>query len=118
MQSKKQSLIEASSNTVIGFGISYISTFIIFPLVGLQTSPGTNLMITIYFTIVSILRGYILRRYFNRKTYRPKRILLKKTNGDIFKLYCFHCKTDQPAIREKGKTYCANCGLRHNGFNN
>ena len=65
-QSKKQSLIESATNTAVGFIISLGSTFIIFPLVGVKTTPETNFVITIYFTAVSLLRGYIIRRYFNK----------------------------------------------------
>ncbi|WP_210707378.1 DUF7220 family protein [Maribacter dokdonensis] len=68
MQTKKQSFIESLSNTAIGFIVSYASTFLIFPLVGFESNGGKNLIITLYFTAVSILRGYVLRRYFNKKT--------------------------------------------------
>lgn len=67
MQTKKQSFIESLTNTAIGFGISYISTFVIFPFVGLTTSAKTNLIITCYFTIISVVRGYVIRRWFNKK---------------------------------------------------
>lgn len=66
MQSKKQSFIEASTNTVVGFVISYASTFIIFPLMGFESSPSKNIVITLFFTVVSVLRSYYLRRYFNQ----------------------------------------------------
>jgi hypothetical protein len=66
-QTKKQSFTEAISNTAVGFIVSYVSTFLIFPLVGLKTTPGTNLIIVLYFTAVSILRGYVIRRLFNKK---------------------------------------------------
>jgi hypothetical protein len=67
MQTKKQSFVEALSNTFIGFSISYLSTFLIFPLMGFNSSYKQNLIITIYFTIVSILRSYAVRRFFNKK---------------------------------------------------
>ena len=67
MQTKKQSFIEASTNTFIGFVISYASTFIIFPLMGFNSSATDNIIITLFFTAVSILRGYLIRRYFNSK---------------------------------------------------
>ncbi len=66
MQTKKQSFTEALSNTAVGFIISYISTFLIFPLVGFESSPSNNLIITIYFTIISIIRSYVIRRWFNK----------------------------------------------------
>ena len=66
-QTKKQSFTEALTNTAIGFIISYASTFIIFPLMGFNSSATDNIIITLFFTIVSILRSYLIRRYFNRK---------------------------------------------------
>lgn len=70
MQTKKQSFTEASVNTFIGFIISYASTFIIFPLMGFNSSPSKNIIITLFFTVVSIFRGYVIRRFFN-KTENP-----------------------------------------------
>lgn len=67
MQTKKQSFKESLVNTFVGFFISYLSCFLIFPLVGFESGGGKNLLITLYFTIVSILRGYFIRRFFNNK---------------------------------------------------
>ena len=67
MQTKKQSLIESLTNTFIGFVISFASTFVIFPLVGFESDSGKNLIITIFFTVVSVVRGYFVRRIFNKK---------------------------------------------------
>ena len=66
-QTKKQSLIEVITNTAIGFLISLVSTFIIFPLVDIESTGGKNVIITIFFTAISIARSYIVRRYFNKK---------------------------------------------------
>ena len=68
MQSKKQSFKESLVNTLTGFSISYISCFLIFPLVGIDSGGGKNLLITLYFTVISIVRGYFIRRFFNNKT--------------------------------------------------
>lgn len=68
MQTKKQSFFEALTNTAIGFVIAYGSTFIIFPLMGIESSPSKNIIITLFFTAVSILRGYLIRRFFNKST--------------------------------------------------
>lgn len=104
MQTKKQSFKEAVTNTAIGFVISYASTFLIFPLVGFESSGGKNLIITIYFTIISILRGYVVRRCFNKA----------KPLNTLPWLYCFECEVE--TITEKGKNdnlKCADCGLTH-----
>jgi uncharacterized membrane protein len=68
MQNKKQSLLEAISNTSIGFLISLGATFLIFPIMGIESNAGKNIIITIFFTVISILRGYLLRRLFNKIT--------------------------------------------------
>lgn len=67
MQTKKQSITEAITNTAVGFGISLASIFILFPGLGIESTPMKNVGITAYFTVISIGRGYILRRFFNRK---------------------------------------------------
>lgn len=68
MQTKKQSFVESLANVTIGFLITIISLHILFPLLGIENHAGKNTLITIYLTILSILRNYLLRRYFNQKT--------------------------------------------------
>lgn len=67
MQTKKQSLFESLTNTLVGFVISYGSTFVIFPLMGFNSSASKNIIITLFFTAVSVIRGYVIRRLFNKK---------------------------------------------------
>ncbi|WP_074407726.1 DUF7220 family protein [Aquimarina megaterium] len=67
MQTKKQSFIESLANVSIGFFITMISLHIIFPILGIENNSGKNIILTIYLTVLSILRNYVLRRYFNRK---------------------------------------------------
>lgn len=81
MQTKKQSFTEALVNTFIGFVISYASTFIIFPLMGFNSSPSKNIMITLFFTVVSIFRGYVIRRFFNSNSSYN----LKKASATVLK---------------------------------
>jgi len=73
-QTKKQSLTEALINVAVGYVISFISLSIILPLMGIASSPGKNVQITLYFTAISIIRSYALRRYFNK----AKRFNIKK----------------------------------------
>lgn len=105
MQSKLQSLIEATTNTAVGFIISLASTFVIFPIVGIATSTKQNVEITLYFTVISILRSYIIRRYFNKA---------KPLNNTPFKLYCFECEIETTVKEVDDDMYCDNCGLNHN----
>ena len=70
MQTKKQSLLESLANVTIGFLITIISLHLIFPILGIENHSGKNTILTIYLTILSILRNYLLRRYFNKKSLR------------------------------------------------
>jgi hypothetical protein len=67
-QTKKQSFKEAMVNVAVGYFISLISLSLILPLMGIVSSPGKNLQITLYFTVISIARSYLLRRHFNKTT--------------------------------------------------
>jgi len=64
-QTKVESLIETVTNTAIGFVIAFCLWPIVAWLVGYDYSTGTNLLITSIFTVASIVRGYIIRRWFN-----------------------------------------------------
>ena len=68
MQTKLESLTEAIINTFIGFVIAFISQLVFFPIVGIDVTLGQNFILTVLFTIVSIIRTYIIRRYFNKKS--------------------------------------------------
>lgn len=65
-QSALHSFVEAITSTVIGFIISWLTlSLIISPLFHLRTSADEDFLITCIFTVVSILRGYGIRRLFN-----------------------------------------------------
>jgi hypothetical protein len=65
MQTKTQSLIESFINILIGYGVAVTSQIIIFPLFNVNIPLSANFQIGIYFTIISLIRSYLLRRYFN-----------------------------------------------------
>ena len=65
MQSRKHSLCESIVNVAIGYSISLIAQVVIFPMYGLQVSLSENLQIGLAFTLVSIIRSYCVRRWFN-----------------------------------------------------
>ena len=69
MQSKLESLTEAIINTFIGFVIAFISQLVFFPIVGIEANLEQNFILTVLFTLVSIIRTYIVRRYFNKKSH-------------------------------------------------
>lgn len=66
MQSKRHSLIEAVANTFIGYWIAIATQMAVFPLFGIHVSFEQDLAIGLIFLVVSLIRGYLLRRLFNR----------------------------------------------------
>lgn len=67
MQTKLQSLIESFINILIGYMTAICSQILIFPLFDIYISLQDNLLIGLYFTVISLIRSYIIRRYFNKK---------------------------------------------------
>jgi len=66
-QTRLQSLIESLMNILIGYGVALISQIAIFPMFDIHISLGTNLWIGAWFTVISLVRSYIIRRWFNRR---------------------------------------------------
>lgn len=65
-QTRRGSAVEAVANVLIGYGIAVAAQVAIFPLFGVNLPLHDNLAIGALFTVVSLVRGYALRRLFNR----------------------------------------------------
>ena len=65
MQTKTGSIIEAIANVLVGYGVAVVSQVLVFPMVGIHVELKTNLLIGLIFTVISLVRSYVLRRYFN-----------------------------------------------------
>jgi uncharacterized membrane protein (DUF485 family) len=66
-QTRLGSLIEALTNVVIGFGINWTANLLILPLFGFHVTGGQAFGIGVFFTVISVARSYILRRWFNAR---------------------------------------------------
>ena len=67
-QSKLGSLIEAFANVFLGFWINFIANMIILPMFGFTSlSLLTNFYIGLLYTVISVIRSYVIRRWFNKK---------------------------------------------------
>jgi uncharacterized protein YacL len=66
-QSKRQSMVETITNIVVGLVVSLLIQIIIYPLMDIPVTFKQNLLLTLIFFIASFIRGYLLRRYFNKK---------------------------------------------------
>jgi len=69
-QTRTGSFIESATNLVADVTIGVVSQLIIFPLVGIDVSLGTNFIIVGWFTFVNWARVYVIRRWFNTSTIR------------------------------------------------
>lgn len=63
-QRRLTSFIEAVVNTGLGFGISVVAGVLVYPLFGVTFRLYELTAITAIFTVLSIVRGYIVRRIF------------------------------------------------------
>ena len=70
MQLKRHSLLESIVNVAVGYGVALLSQIIIFPVFGLKVSLRDNILIGVFFTVISIVRSYLLRRLFTHITER------------------------------------------------
>lgn len=67
MQSRTQSLIESLTNVFIGYCVAVGSQLLVFPMFDINVGIEDNLLIGAWFTVISIVRSYLVRRWFNGK---------------------------------------------------
>ncbi len=68
MQTKTHSLLESIANVIFGYLIALTTAWIVFPWFGVETSMQDNIGITACFTTVTLIRSYLIRRFFNKRT--------------------------------------------------
>lgn len=65
MQSRFMSAVEALANVLVGYLVSVGANFVILPAFGYAVSVADSFAIGLAFTVVSLVRSYIIRRFFN-----------------------------------------------------
>lgn len=65
MQSRLMSAVETATNIVVGLVVSFMAQLLIFEVYDISITVSQNVEITLFFTLVSIVRSYALRRFFN-----------------------------------------------------
>jgi uncharacterized membrane protein len=65
-QSKKGSWIESMVNTFVGLIVTLVCSPVIYWLCDVKMSYPQMGLATLLFTILSILRNYVIRRFFNK----------------------------------------------------
>ena len=67
MQTKRQSLIETLTSVFVGWLIGVILNLTILPLFNYNITVVDSLWVSLIFTVISVVRGYLIRRFFNLK---------------------------------------------------
>lgn len=70
MQTRLMSMIEAWANVMVGYWLSVAANLVVLPMFGFNVSAGQAIGIGIVFTAISLVRSYLLRRWFNKFTKR------------------------------------------------
>ena len=65
MQSKSESMIETLTSVFVGWLIGVILNLTILPLFDYNITVVDSLRVSLIFTAVSVIRGYLIRRHFN-----------------------------------------------------
>jgi hypothetical protein len=63
-QTRLMSLVEALANVVVGYGIAVVTQLLVFPLFGMPADVRAAAAIGAIFTVISIVRSFVLRRLF------------------------------------------------------
>ena len=64
-QTKVKSFIEANVNSFIGYWVSVALGHWLYPMMGVELSLHTNMILTLAFVVISTMRSYLVRRFFN-----------------------------------------------------
>jgi hypothetical protein len=65
-QTVKGSVAEAFANIAVGFGVNFTANWLILPLFGFNSlTLAANFEIGMLYTLISLVRSYVLRRWFN-----------------------------------------------------
>ena len=78
-QTRLGSFIEAWVNVVIGFAINFAANILILPAFGFTSlTLATNFVIGLVYTVISVARSYVIRRWFNARLQRMAEKLARK----------------------------------------
>ena len=68
MQSKRESMIETLTSVFAGWLIGVILNMLVLPLFDYDVNLTDGVLISIIFTAVSVVRSYVVRRFFNSRS--------------------------------------------------
>ena len=65
-QSRLMSLVESVANVIVGYGVAVVTQIVVFWWFGIEAALSEHLAIGLIFVGVSLARGHLLRRLFER----------------------------------------------------
>lgn len=77
-QSRLGSFVESVLNMVFGYIISLLVQLVVFPWYGINIPLQQNIEIITIFTLTSLLRTYVIRRWFNRGFHKLAEAITKE----------------------------------------
>ena len=81
-QTKLGSFIEAWVNVFIGFWINFAANLAILPMFGFEgLTLATNFYIGLAYTLVSVARSYVIRRWFNARLHAAAERLAERVTA-------------------------------------
>jgi hypothetical protein len=66
-QTRAKSMLEVVVNIAIGYTINLGAQLLIFPMFGIDIPLRDNIGIGMAFTVISLTRSYLIRRWFNKE---------------------------------------------------
>jgi hypothetical protein len=69
-QTRLGSMIEVWVNIIIGYFINLGVQLVVYPWFGATFSFKQNIYIGLIFTVVAVIRGYTIRRWFNDRLHK------------------------------------------------
>ena len=69
-QTRLSSFIETIVNVLIGFWVALLSQILVFPFFDIEIPISSNLWIGAWFTLISIVRTFAVRRWFDAKIHK------------------------------------------------
>lgn len=69
-QTKWGSFVEVCINIFIGYWINFVANLVILPMFGFHITLSENLLMGVFYTFISVARGYIIRRWFEKQIHK------------------------------------------------
>lgn len=81
-QSKKDSIIEAFTSVIASYIINLTLTMTVLPLLGINLDLQDELLVAILYTVIGVIKNYLIRRHFDKLTKRRvKRLIKERKHG-------------------------------------